>query len=126
MGQSFRDLTVWQRAVELATCIYQVTAQFPRSEIYGLTSQLRRAAVSVASNIAEGAGRGSKKEFKQFLQMARGSNCELQTQLIIASNLEIASQNQVARAEALSHEVGKMLNGLLRSISQSPGRLTED
>jgi four helix bundle protein len=126
MGQPFRDLTVWQRAVELATCIYQVTAQFPRSEIYGLTSQLRRAAVSVASNIAEGAGRGSKKEFKQFLQMARGSNCELQTQLIIASNLEFASQNQVARAEALSHEVAKMLNGLLRSISQPPGRLTED
>jgi four helix bundle protein len=122
MGQSFRDLTVWQRAVELATCIYQVTAQFPRSEIYGLTSQLRRAAVSVASNIAEGAGRGSKKEFKQFLQMARGSNGELQTQLIIASNLEIATRNQVASAEALSHEVGKMLNGLLRSISQPPGR----
>jgi four helix bundle protein len=122
MGQPFRDLTVWQRAVELATCIYQVTAQFPRSEIYGLTSQLRRAAVSVASNIAEGAGRGSKKEFKQFLQMARGSNGELQTQLIIASNLEIATRNQVASAEALSHEVGKMLNGLLRSISQPSGR----
>jgi four helix bundle protein len=126
MGQSFRDLTVWQRAVELATCVYQVTAQFPRSELYGLTSQLRRAAVSVDSSIAEGAGRGSKKELKQFLHMARGSNCELQTQLIIASNLEIATQNQVARAEALSHEVGRMLNGLLRSISQPPERLTED
>jgi four helix bundle protein len=87
MGKSFRDLIVWQRAIDLTTCIYQLSATFPKAEIYGLTSQLRRAAVSVASNIAEGAGRGGKREFKQFLIMARGSNCELQTQLLIAARL---------------------------------------
>jgi four helix bundle protein len=125
MGQSFRDLTVWQRAVEMATLTYRVTAQFPRSELYGLTAQLRRSAISVASNIAEGAGRGSKREFKQFLQVARGSNCELQTQLIIARNLAMASQDHVAAVEALSHEVGKMLNGLMRSMSIQE-RATED
>jgi four helix bundle protein len=66
MGKSFRDLIAWQRAIELTTCVYEVTAAFPKSEVYGLTSQLRRAAVSVASNIAEDAGRGGKKEFRQF------------------------------------------------------------
>ena len=89
---------------------------FPKAEVYGLTSQLRRAAVSIASNIAEGAGRGSKKEFRQFLNMARGSNCEVQTQLIIAGKLRMANQDQIANAEPLSHEVGRMLNGLLQSL----------
>jgi len=122
MGKSFHDLTVWQRAIELTTFIYEMTTDFPKSEIYGLTSQLRRAAVSIASNIAEGSGRGGKAEFRQFLTIARGSNCELQTQLIIASNLKLAAQERIAKAEALSNEVGKMLNGLVLSISPSVGR----
>lgn len=122
MGRSFRDLTVWQRAIELTTLIYQMTAAFPKAEMYGLTSQMRRAAVSVASNIAEGAGRGNKGEFRQFLKMARGSNCELQTQLIIASNLEMAAKDRITAAESLSHEVGRMLNGLMASISSSSGQ----
>jgi four helix bundle protein len=116
MGESFRDLTVWQRSIELTTCIYELSAAFPNSEIYGLTSQLRRAAISIASNIAEGAGRASKKEFRQFLSMARGSNCEVQTQLIIATRLKLGNQGQIAKAESLSHEVGRMLNGLLQSL----------
>ena len=105
----------------MTTCIYQLTTAFPKTEVYGLTSQMRRAAVSVASNIAEGAGRGGKKEFKQFLVMARGSNCELQTQLLIAAKLKMANQDQITTAESLSHEVGKMLNGLLQSLSQPTG-----
>ena len=121
MGSSFRDLTVWQRSIELTTCIYELSATFPNSEIYGLTAQLRRTAVSVASNIAEGAGRGSKKEFRQFLNMARGSNCEVQTQLLIAGKLKMANQDRIAQAESLSHDVGRMLNGLLQSLLHATG-----
>jgi four helix bundle protein len=83
MVQSYRDLIVWQRAVQMSVAIYRLTAAFPRDELYGLTCQLRRAGVSVASNIAEGYGRGSTGEYKQFLGMARGSNMEVQTQLEI-------------------------------------------
>ena len=78
--RSFRDLIVWQRAIELSLAIYTLTRAFPRHELFGLTSQLRRAAVSIASNIAEGEGRGTPGEFKQFLGIAKGSNAELQTQ----------------------------------------------
>jgi four helix bundle protein len=124
MGKSFLDLIVWQRAVDMTVSVYELTDSFPRKEIYGLTSQLRRAAVSVASNIAEGAGRGSKKEFRQFLNVARGSNCEVQTQLIIASRLNLTAHKDIEMAESLSHEVGRMLNGLLQSLlpdGQQPG-----
>jgi four helix bundle protein len=123
VGKSFHDLKVWQRSIEMTTLIYQMTASFPQSELYGLTSQMRRAAVSVASNIAEGAGRGSKAEFRRFLKMARGSNCELQTQLIIAANLEIAGRDRLETANSLSHEVGRMLNGLMASISPGSSRV---
>ena len=124
MGKSFLDLIVWQRAVDMTVSVYELTESFPRKEIYGLTSQLRRAAVSVASNIAEGAGRGSKKEFRQFLNVARGSNCEVQTQLMIASRLNLTAHQDLEMAESLSHEVGRMLNGLLQSLlrdGQQPG-----
>jgi four helix bundle protein len=121
MGSSFRDLTVWQRSIELTTCIYELSATFQNSETYGLTAQLRRAAISIASNIAEGAGRGSRREFRQFLSVARGSNCEVQTQLIIAARLKMANQDRIAPAESLSHEVGRMLNGLLQSLVQTTG-----
>ncbi len=122
MGKSFYDLTVWQRSIEMTTLIYQMTGQFPKSEIYGLTSQTRRAAVSVASNIAEGAGRGGKAEFRQFLNMARGSNCELQTQLVIASNLGMATKDRIEAASSLPHEVGRMLNGLMAAIAPPAGK----
>jgi four helix bundle protein len=122
MGKSFHDLLVWQRAIELTTDVYRLTEGFPKTEIYGLTSQMRRAAVSVASNIAEGCGRGSKREFTQFLTIARGSNCELQTQLIIAANLNMAQKSRIAATEALSHEVGRMINGLMTSLSTTGRR----
>ena len=115
-AQSFRDLTVWQRSIQLATAIYRLTCGFPREEMYGLTSQIRRAAVSVSSNIAEGQGRLSKGEFRQFLGIARGSNFELQTQLEIARNLEIGDGALINEAESLSHEVGKMLYALLSTL----------
>jgi four helix bundle protein len=87
MGESFKDLIVWQKAVDLSSEVYRLTASFPRSERFGLSDQMRRASVSVASNIAEGYGRATKGEYVQFLGHARGSNCELQTQLAIAERL---------------------------------------
>jgi four helix bundle protein len=114
--ESYRDLIVWQRAIEMTLAIYRLTAEFPREEAYGLTSQLRRAGISVASNIAEGYGRGSKGEYRQFLGMARGSDLELQTQLVIARELQIGNTEKIDAAESLSFEVGKMLVVLMRRL----------
>jgi four helix bundle protein len=116
MSQSFRDLQVWQRAMQLCVAICRLTRDFPREEIYGLTSQIRRAAVSVPSNIAEGQGRLSSGEFRQFLGIARGSICELQTQLEIARSLQFGKPQLIDEAENLSHEVGKMIYSFLESI----------
>ena len=115
--QSFRDLVVWQRSLELAAAVYRMTGDFPREELYGLTSQMRRCAVSVPSNIAEGQGRLTTGEFRQFLGIARGSNSELQTQLEIARRLEMGKARQIDEAEGLSHEVGKMIHAILNKIS---------
>jgi four helix bundle protein len=116
MTQSFRELHVWQKSMKLTVAIYQLTRDFPRDEMYGLTSQIRRAAVSVPSNIAEGQGRSSGGEFRQFLGVARGSNCELETQLEIARSLKFGSPALIDEAESLSHEVGKMIFSLLESV----------
>ncbi len=94
-----------------------MTSGFPREELYGLSAQLRRSAVSVPSNIAEGQGRLSTGEFRQFLGIARGSNFELQTQLEIARSLGIGDAKQIDGAEALSHEVGKMIYAMLEKIA---------
>src|SRR5580704_14187958 len=112
-AQSFRDLVVWQRSIQLATMIYRITGGFPKEEMYGLASQIRRSAVSVPSNIAEGQGRLSTGEFRQFLGIARGSNFELQTQLEIARTLKFGNSEQINEAEGLSHEVGKMIHTIL-------------
>jgi four helix bundle protein len=119
MVQSFRDLIVWQRSIQLTVKIYRLTQNFPREEIYGLTSQIRRSAVSVPSNIAEGQGRLSTGEFRQFLGMARGSNSELLTQLEIARALGIGDSKLIDEAESLSHEVGKMLFATLESLKDT-------
>jgi four helix bundle protein len=116
MAQSFRELLVWQKSMELTVAIYRLTQDFPREEMYGLVSQLRRSAVSVPSNIAEGHGRSSVGEFRQFLSIARGSNCEVQTQLEIARSLEMGNPEQVRQAEGLSDEVGKMIYSLAGSL----------
>jgi four helix bundle protein len=116
MAQSFRKLLVWQKSMQLTVAIYQLTHDFPREEIYGLTSQIRRAAVSVPSNIAEGHGRLNGREFRQFLGIARGSNFELQTQLEIARALGFGNVKLLEDADGLSHEVGKMIYALLESV----------
>jgi four helix bundle protein len=106
-------LVVWQRSIELATAIYRLTRGFPKEETYGLGSQIRRSAVSVPSNIAEGQGRLSTGEFRQFLGFARGSNFEVQTQLEIARALRMGDSELIDEAEGLSHEVGKMIHAIL-------------
>jgi four helix bundle protein len=116
MGQTYRDLVAWKKAIELVTEIYKATAGFPKDEIYGLTSQLRRAAVSVPSNIAEGQGRLTKGEFQQFLGHARGSLLEVETQIIIALNLTYLNQDHANRLLGMAAELGRILNGLLSSI----------
>jgi len=103
--------------MELALRVYAVTAEFPQAEIYGLTSQMRRAAVSIASNIAEGSVRGTRKDFKQFVAIARGSNCELQTQLLLARELKFGIAGSIAEAEELTNEVGQMLAGLSKYLA---------
>jgi four helix bundle protein len=107
---------VWQRAIELSVGIYKLTAEFPKEELYGLTSQLRRAAVSIASNIAEGYGRGSKGEFRQFIGVARGSVLELQTQLVIATELNFGEAVHRQAVDALAEETGKMLWALQKKL----------
>jgi four helix bundle protein len=119
MGKSYRDLLVWKKAKQFAVCVYRHTEQFPRSEIYGLTSQLRRAAVSVPSNVAEGQGRVTPGEFKQFLGTARGSLCELQTQLEIAYDLGYLSLDHHGALQKQANEVRYLLNRLIKSIQQN-------
>jgi len=116
MGDSFRDLAVWQRSIELTLAVYKLTAAFPDSERFGLTNQLRRASVSVASNIAEGYGRATKGEYLQFLGHARGSASEVETQLVIAKALGYGSQQQLQSSEALCSEVGRMLRAMMRTL----------
>jgi four helix bundle protein len=105
LGESFKYLVVWQRAVQLTVAVYKLTSTFPASERFGLTNQLRRASVSVASNIAEGYGRSTKGEYVLFLGHARGSNCEVQTQLVIATALGFGTKESCRAAESLSEEV---------------------
>lgn len=116
MAQDFQNLTVWQRAMEMTVCIYELVKTFPKDELYGLTSQLRRAGVSVASNIAEGRGRGTDGEFRQFLNIAQGSTYEVQTQLLVAKRLKIGDAVLLRRAEALCVETSKMLGAFIQSL----------
>lgn len=121
MGCSYHDLIAWQKAVKFVSEVYRVTAAFPRDEMYGLVSQLRRAAVSIASNIAEGQGRLTEGEFRQFLGHARGSVFEVETQLHIASDLGYLSREQLGTMIALSTDVAKLVNALISSdLSRSP------
>ena len=119
MGESFKDLVVWQRAVQLSLAIYKLTASFPDSERFGLTNQLRRASVSVASNIAEGYGRSTKGEYLLFLGHARGSNCEVQTQLVIAAGLGLGDAAARRASEGLSEEVSRMLVAIMNKLQKS-------
>ena len=114
--QSYRQLIVWQKAMEMVNTVYEATRMFPRDEIYGLTNQLRRAAVSVPSNIAEGQGRKSTKEFAHHLSIAYGSLMEVETQIIISGEQQYLTSAQSERLLAMTAEVGRLLNGLLNSL----------
>jgi four helix bundle protein len=111
--KSHRDLLVWKKAIDLVEELYKLTDNFPKSELYGLTSQIRRAAVSIPSNIAEGAGRNSNKEFMHFLYIALGSLSEVETQLIIAKRLDYIDD---IRENKLS-EIRRMLLGLIKAVN---------
>ena len=118
-SQSYKDLAVWRKSIDWAEAIYQASMGFPSEERYGLTSQIRRAAVSVPSNIAEGAARSGSKEFLQFLSVASGSLAEVETQLILARRLGYLPQAAEQDLQDQSHEIGRMLNGLKRSLRSS-------
>jgi four helix bundle protein len=117
-------LIVWQRSKELSVAIYGLTNQFPREEIYGLSSQLRRAAVSIMSNIAEGHGRGSRSQLMHFLSIARGSSFEVRSQLILVSELGYGETSRVAGCEAMCDEVGRMLFATIATLRER--QRTED
>jgi four helix bundle protein len=117
MAGSFRDLRVWQEAMKLTTAVYRGTANFPKYELYGLSQQMRRAAVSVPSNIAEGKGHRSDKEFIHFLLHARGSLLELQTQLMIAEELQYLTTQEASDLLVVAEKVGRALSGLINAMS---------
>ncbi|WP_031514140.1 four helix bundle protein [Desulfofalx alkaliphila] len=112
-------LIVWQKAHQLVLKTYDLTKSFPKEELFGLTSQIRRAAVSIPSNIVEGKARGSNKEYKRFLLMARGSLEEVKYQLLLAKELKYIDENRYKEALKSAEEVGRLLNGLMVSISKS-------
>lgn len=116
MSESYRDLIVWQKAMTLVTDIYRATESFPSREIYGITNQVRRAAVAIPSDIAEGKGRISKKEYVQMLSRARGSTYEVQTQLEISRNLSFLATDAFEILEMKAAEVGRLLNGLITKL----------
>ena len=113
---NYRELTVWQKSMQLVEEIYRIVRLLPKEETYGLSDQMRRAAVSIPSNIAEGHGRDSRNEFVHFLSIAQGSRAELETQLEICSRLGYAADQQLKSALALSEEVEKMLYALIRKL----------
>jgi four helix bundle protein len=118
MGQHFKDLVVWQKAMEMVTEIYKLTDSFPKREVYSLTDQIRRAAVSVPSNIAEGQAHHNNREFVHFLRHSSGSLAEVETQLHIAERLGYADATAIEQIVQRVNEVGRILNGLIGSIRE--------
>ena len=114
---NFKELKVWQKAMDLVANVYKITQTLPKEELYGLTSQIRRAAVSIPSNIAEGAGRISRKDFSLFLNIARGSSFELETQLTISFKLDYLKQTDFDVLTSELDEVQRMITGLQKSLN---------
>jgi len=114
--KSYKDLIVWQKSMELVKEIYLLTSRFPVSETYGLASQMRRAAISMPSNIAEGYCRGSRKEFTQFINIAFGSGAELETQILLAKSLNFSDEEKLKKVTMLLEEIMRMLNALLKKL----------
>ena len=119
MAKPHHKLDVWKRSLSLVTRIYEITTAFPDKEKFGLVSQMRRAAVSISSNIAEGAARNSRKEFVNFLHIAQGSIAELETQILISRNLEYVDKERVDPLLQELEEISRMIIGLQRSLKKS-------
>jgi four helix bundle protein len=118
MAQHYKDLIAWQKAMDLVSVLYDATEAFPKREIYSLTNQMRRAAVSVPSNIAEGQAHYSNREFRHFLRHSRGSLAELETQVLIAQRRNYLSESQAAELLRRANEVGRILSGLIDSLRE--------
>ena len=118
-AKSYKDFIVWQKAIDLSVEVYKLVKFLPKTETYSLSDQMRRAVISIPSNIAEGQGRNSAKEFVNFLSIARGSQKELETQLYICTKLEYFTEEEALTAFCLCEEVGKMLNSLIMKIQSS-------
>ena len=116
--RSYRELIVWQKVMDLAESVYRLTCDFPRQETYGLTSQVRRSAVSIASNIAEGQGRSSTRDFLNFLSIARGSLCEMETQVLLAERMGYGKAHDGSGLLKQAAEVGRLINGLCNALSR--------
>ena len=121
--KSYRDLLVWQKAILAAKMVYWLVKRLPREELFALSSQMRRAAISIPSNIAEGHARNSTKEFLQFLSIAKGSKAELETQLILCVEINYLSPDDIAPIMALLEEIGRMINSLIASLTPKPSKV---
>jgi len=117
--KNYKELDVWKKSVGLALALYKTTNRFPSSEKFGLTSQIRRAATSVPANIAEGWGRGTTKEYIQFLMIARGSLMEVETHIIISRGLAFLTEQQSEDVQTQIQEIGRMLNGLIQALRKA-------
>jgi len=117
MIKDFKDLIVWQKAMELVAEVYRLVKELPKEELFALSDQIRRAAISIPSNIAEGQGRNSTKEFIHFLAIAKGSKAELETQLLLCVKINYMNNAEIETAINLIQEVGKMLNALQKSLT---------
>lgn len=122
--RSYRDLLVWQKSMDFVTAIYDVTRRFPKEEMYGLTQQVRRAAISVPSNIAEGSSRRSTQEFLRFINIATGSLAEVETQILLAEKLSYLTNNDSAVLLHQADEISRMLQGLYHSLESKKSRLS--
>lgn len=116
MIKTYKDLLVWKRSVDLATKIYTTTEKFPKTEIYGLVSQMRRSAVSIPSNIAEGRNRGTRKDFAQFIRIAVGSTAELETQTEISKNLKLINESEYSQIISETGQISMMLRAIIRKL----------
>jgi four helix bundle protein len=124
--KDFRELKVWEKAHELTLSVYKTTSTFPKDELYGLTSQLRRASMSIATNIAEGCGRGSDADFAHFLQIAMGSACEAEYQLVLSRDLGYLRPDLYSNLQESLEEVKRMISSLLKTLRAGSKKLTAE
>jgi four helix bundle protein len=122
--QHYRELTVWQKAIDLVVLVYEVTKRFPDDERFGMISQMRRAAVSIPANIAEGYGRRHRGDYLRFVSISQGSVCELETLMILSGRLRFVSREELAQPWRLAQEVGKMLRALHNALKDTDRGLT--